>query len=205
MENVTLFWSTNTSQHSHVDLSLHSVFMIETLLFGSECVLAACLCLVYTHTMCPVCTDCEVLWCFCPAMGVSVLSECVSNLSATPDRVELSIKCFGWIYEMNENFPTLPGSQQDYHWPRSSVSAHRVGLHGVEHHLVGFVQVMSAVHLALKARLFLDRVVRAELWRDHPQHWGETVREDKRLEYRPTRVRVGCKNGEKNRKEREED
>lgn len=48
---------------------------------------------------------------------------------------------------------------------------------------------MSAVHLALKARLLPDRVVGAELWGDHPQHRGGTIREDKRLEYRPTRVK----------------
>lgn len=70
------------------------------------------------------------------------------------------------------------------------ISAHRLGLHGVECHLVGFVQVMSAVHLALKARLLPDGVVGAELRGDHPQHRGGTVREDKRLEYRPTRVQA---------------
>lgn len=53
---------------------------------------------------------------------------------------------------------------------------------------MGLVEVMSAVHLALKARLLPRRVVRAKLWGDHPQHWGGTIREDKRLEYRPSRV-----------------
>lgn len=56
---------------------------------------------------------------------------------------------------------------------------------------MGLVQVMSAVHLALKARLLPDRVVWAKLWGDHPQHSSGTLREDKRLEYRPTRVQVG--------------
>lgn len=67
---------------------------------------------------------------------------------------------------------------------------------------MGLVQVMSAVHLALKARLLPDRVVRAELWGDHPHHRGERVREDKRLEYRPSRVRVRWMDRQRNRKER---
>lgn len=96
----------------------------------------------------------------------------------------------------------LPLSVQDYHWPRSSISAHRVGLHGVECHLMGLVEVVSAVHLALKARLLPRRVVWAKLWGDHPRHWGGTVREDKRLEYRPSRV-VGL-DRERKRKEKEE-
>lgn len=65
--------------------------------------------------------------------------------------------------------------------------AHRVGLHDVEGHLVALVQLMSAVHLALKSWLLPDRVLWAKLWGDHPQHWGARVREDKRLEYRPGR------------------
>lgn len=65
--------------------------------------------------------------------------------------------------------------------------AHRVGLYDAEGHLVGLVQLMSAVHLALKAWLLPDRVLWAKLWGDHPQHWGASVREDKRLEYRPGR------------------
>lgn len=67
---------------------------------------------------------------------------------------------------------------------------------------MGLVEVMSAVHLALKARLLLHRVIRAKLWGDHPRHWGGTVREDKRLEYRPSRV-VGL-DRERKRKEKEE-
>lgn len=67
---------------------------------------------------------------------------------------------------------------------------------------MGLVEVVSAVHLALKARLLPRRVVRAKLWGDHPQHWGGTVREDKRLEYRPSRV-VGL-DRERKRKEKEE-
>lgn len=70
---------------------------------------------------------------------------------------------------------------------------------------MGLVQVMSAVNLALKARLLPDGVIRAELRGDHPHHWGGTVREDKRLEYRPTRVRVGRVDRERNRKERKTD
>ncbi len=70
---------------------------------------------------------------------------------------------------------------------------------------MGLVQVVSAVNLALKARLLPDRVIWAKLWGDHPQHWGGTVREDKRLEYRPTRVRVGWVDRERNRKERNTD
>lgn len=81
-------------------------------------------------------------------------------------------------------------------------NAHRVGLHGVERHLMSLVQVMSAVHLALKARLLPDRVIWAELRGDHPQHWSGTVREDKRLEYRPTRVQVGWVNRDWSRKKR---
>lgn len=65
--------------------------------------------------------------------------------------------------------------------------AHRVGLHDAEGHLVALVQLMSAVHLALKTWLLPDRVLWAKLWGDHPQHWGARVREDKRLEYRPGR------------------
>lgn len=61
---------------------------------------------------------------------------------------------------------------------------------------------MSAVHLALKARLLPDRVVRAELWGDHPRHRGGRIRKDKRLEYRPTRVRVRWIDRQRNRKER---
>lgn len=68
---------------------------------------------------------------------------------------------------------------------------HRLGFHVVEGRLVGSVQVMSAVHLALKARLLPDRVVWAELWGDHCRHWGVRIREDKRLEYRPSRAQVG--------------
>lgn len=68
---------------------------------------------------------------------------------------------------------------------------HRLGLHGVKGRLVGSVQVVTAVHLALKARLLPDRVVLAELWGDHGRHWGVRIREDKRLEYRPGRTQVG--------------
>lgn len=59
---------------------------------------------------------------------------------------------------------------------------------------MSLVQVVSAVHFVLKARLLLDGVFRAELRGDHPQHWSGTVREDKRLEYRPVGV-----NGERKR------
>lgn len=62
-----------------------------------------------------------------------------------------------------------------------------MGLHDAEGHLVALVQLMSAVHLALKSWLLPDRVLWAKLWGDHPQHWGARVREDKRLEYRPGR------------------
>lgn len=65
--------------------------------------------------------------------------------------------------------------------------AHWFGLHGAEGHLVGLVQLVSAVHPVLKARLLPDGVVRAELRRDHPQHRGARFREDERLEYRPGR------------------
>lgn len=70
---------------------------------------------------------------------------------------------------------------------------------------MGLVQVVSAVHLALKARLLPDGVVRAELRGDHSRHWGGKVREDKWLEYRPTRVRVGWGDRERDRKERKAD
>lgn len=53
---------------------------------------------------------------------------------------------------------------------------------------MGPVQLMSAVHLALKARLLPDGVIWAKLWRDHAQHWGARFREDERLEYRPGRT-----------------
>lgn len=72
--------------------------------------------------------------------------------------------------------------------------AHRFGLHDAEGHLVGLVQLMSAVHLALKARLLPDGVIWAKLWRDHPQHWGTRFREDERLEYRPSRTQERDKN-----------
>lgn len=72
-----------------------------------------------------------------------------------------------------------------------SAAPHRLGLHGVKGRLVGSVQVMTAVHLALKARLLPDWVVQAELWGDHGRHWGVRIREDKRLEYRPGRTQVG--------------
>lgn len=72
--------------------------------------------------------------------------------------------------------------------------AHRFGLHGAEGHLVGLVQLMSAVHLALKARLLPDGVIWAKLWRDHPQHRGTRFREDERLEYRPSRTQERDKN-----------
>lgn len=72
--------------------------------------------------------------------------------------------------------------------PGEPVGAHRFGLHGAERHLVGLVQVVSAVHLVLKARLFPDRVVRAVLRRDHPGDRDGAVREDKRLEYGPAGV-----------------
>lgn len=65
--------------------------------------------------------------------------------------------------------------------------AHWFGLYDAEGHLVGLVQLMSAVHPVLKARLLPDGVVCAKLWRDHPQHWGAWFREDERLEYRPSR------------------
>lgn len=72
-----------------------------------------------------------------------------------------------------------------------SGAPHRLGLHGVKGRLVCSVQVMAAVHLALKARLLPDWVVLAELWRDHGRHWGVKIREDKRLEYRPGETQVG--------------
>lgn len=85
------------------------------------------------------------------------------------------------------------------------LGAHRVVLHVAECHLVGLVQVVSAVHLALKAGLLPDRVLWTKLWGDHPQHWGGTVREDKRLENRPARVQAGWVDRDRSRKERNQD
>lgn len=81
-------------------------------------------------------------------------------------------------------------SEQDYEDVRQR-APYRLGLHGVEGRLVGSVQVMSAVHLALEARLLPDRVVWAEPWGDHRRHWGVRLREDKRLENRPGGEQVG--------------
>lgn len=150
--------------------------------------------------MCLVCTNCEVLLCF--ALHWECRSWAVRLAYDLSDQVHLSIKCCGCINEMNVNFQLCQRSVQDYHWPRLSISAHRVGLHGDKRLLVGLVQVMSAVHLALKARLLPDGVFWAKLWRDHPRYWGGTVREDKRLEYRPTRVQdgVGWQGEEQERK-----
>lgn len=52
--------------------------------------------------MCPVCTDCEVLWCFalhweCQSWAVPL----VSNLSATTDQVQPQIKML-WMFLWNE-------------------------------------------------------------------------------------------------------
>lgn len=171
-------------------LHLLGVVVVKTLLFGSECVLVVCLCLVCTYSVCLVCTNCEVLlssvlhW-ECQSRAVRL--ACI--LSPT-DRVQLSLRCFGCVCDINVVFGCarfLTRTTIDLDRP---IGAHRLGLHGVECHLVGFVQVMSAVHLALKARLLPDGVVWAELRGDHPQHRGGTAREDKRLEYGPARVQV---------------
>lgn len=53
---------------------------------------------------------------------------------------------------------------------------------------MGLVEIVSAIHPALKARLLPDGVAWSELRRDHPQDRGQTVREYKRLEYRPEEV-----------------
>lgn len=66
--------------------------------------------------------------------------------------------------------------------------AHRFALHDAEGHLVGPVQLMSAVHLALEAWLLPDGVIWPKLWRDHPEHWGKRFREDEGLENRPSRT-----------------
>ena len=68
------------------------------------------------------------------------------------------------------------------------VYIHRFSLHDSEGHLVGLVQLMSTVHLALKARLLPDGIIRTKPGRDHPQHRGTRFREDERLIYRPSRA-----------------
>lgn len=78
--------------------------------------------------------------------------------------------------------------------------AHRLALHVAQRHLVGLVQVVSAVHAAPETRLLPDGVVRAELWGDHPQHSGGTIREDKRLENGP--AKGAGSTGGRDRKER---
>lgn len=77
--------------------------------------------------------------------------------------------------------------------------AHRLALHVAQRHLVGLVQVVSAVHPALETRLLPDGVVGAKLWGDHPQHSGGTIREDKRLEYGPAKG-AGSTGGTEKRK-----
>lgn len=52
------------------------------------------------------------------------------------------------------------------------VPSHLFCLSVAARHLVSPVQVMSSVHLALEARLFVDRVLRAVLWGDDPEHWS---------------------------------
>lgn len=174
--------------------------VVKTLLFGSECVLVVCLCLVYTYSVCLVCTNCEVLLSFV-LHWESRAVRLACNLSPTTDRVQLSLS-FGCVCDINVVFSCARFLSRTIIDLDRPISAHRLGLHGVECHLVGFVQVMSAVHLALKARLLPDGVVGAELRGDHPQHRGGTVREDKRLEYGPTRVRAKWMDRKSDRKER---
>lgn len=84
-----------------------------------------------------------------------------------------------------------------------STAPHRLGLHGVKGRLVGSVKIMSAVHLALKARLLPDWVVLAKLWGDHGRHWGVSIREHERLENRPGRTQVGWMNKVEEQKNKE--
>lgn len=64
------------------------VSQFETLLFGFECALVVCLCLVCTDAMCLVCTICEVLLCLHWECLLWVV-RLACNLSAAthPDRL----------------------------------------------------------------------------------------------------------------------
>lgn len=64
-------------------------------------------------------------------------------------------------------------------------ATHRVSLHVAKRHLVGFVQAVPTVHLALEARLLPRRVVQAVVRGHHPGHRGHALGEDERLEDRP--------------------
>lgn len=86
-------------------LHLLLVVVVKTLLFGSECVLVVCLCLVYTYSVCLVCTNCEVL------LSFALHWECQSramrlacNLSPTSDQVQLSLRCSGSVCDINVVF-----------------------------------------------------------------------------------------------------
>lgn len=62
----------------------------ETLLFGFECALVVCLCLVCTDAMCLVCTICEVLLCLALHWECLLwVVQLACNLSAAthPDRL----------------------------------------------------------------------------------------------------------------------
>lgn len=80
MENITLFCSTNTSQHSHFGLWLHTAVMIQTLLLDFGCALVACF----------------FDFSFSTGNVKSWAVQLACNLSAT-DQVQLSEKIFGCI------------------------------------------------------------------------------------------------------------
>lgn len=80
MENITLFCSTNTSQHSHFGLWLHTAVMIQTLLLDFGCALVACF----------------FDFSFSTGNVKSWAVQLACNLPAT-DQVQLSEKIFGCI------------------------------------------------------------------------------------------------------------